>query len=79
MLSFGMALFGRSTYCKQHCDHKYILFGLLSKVKASLMRNNFSKRPSGAPLHTLSELYDGSAGFVKPFTIAEGWLLLDTG
>ena len=32
----------------------------------SLMRNNFPKRPSGAPLHTLSRLYDVPVGFVTP-------------
>ena len=30
------------------------------------MRNYFPKRPSGAPLHTLSKLYDVSVGFVPP-------------
>ena len=51
------------------------------------MRNYFSKRPYGAPLHTLSKLYDVSVGFVPPFfrlcialfAVAEGWLLLDIG
>ena len=43
-----------------------ILFGFLSKLLASLMRNNFPKRPSGAPLHTLSKLYDVPVGFVNP-------------
>ena len=32
----------------------------------SLMRNYFPKRPSGAPLHTLSKLYDVPVGFVTP-------------
>ena len=60
------------------------LFGLLSKLLASLMRNYFPKRPSGAPLHTLSKLYDVPVGFVTPppilrlyiayFAVAEGWL-----
>ena len=45
---------------------KYKLFGLLSKLLASLMRNYFPKRPSGAPLHTLSKLYDVPDGFVLP-------------
>ena len=31
------------------------LFGLLSKLLTSLLRNNFPKRPSGAPHHTLSK------------------------
>ena len=44
----------------------YKLFGLLSKLLASLMRNYFPKRPSGAPLHTLSKLYDVPVGFVPP-------------
>ena len=30
------------------------------------MRNYFAKRPSGAPLHTLSKLYDVPVGFVPP-------------
>ena len=40
--------------------------GLLSKLLASLMRINFPKRPSGAPLHTLSTLYDVPVGFCRP-------------
>ena len=53
------------------------------------MRNYFPKRPSGAPLHTLSKLYDVPVGFVAPppyfeavyayFAVAKGWLLLDIG
>ena len=52
------------------------------------MRNYFPKRPSGAPLHTLSKLYDVPVGFVTPptlrlniayFAVAEGLLLLDIG
>ena len=31
------------------------------------MRNCFPKRPSGAPLHTLSKLYDVPVGFVPPY------------
>ena len=48
-----------------------------------------TSRPSGAPLHTLSKLYDVPVGFVTPppilrlniayFAVAEGWLLLDIG
>ena len=38
----------------------------LSKLLASLMRNYFPKRTSGAPLHTLSKLYDVPVGFVSP-------------
>ena len=38
----------------------------MSKLLASLMRNYFPKRPSGAPLHTLSKLYDVPVGFVPP-------------
>ena len=30
------------------------------------MRNYFPKRPSGAPLHTLSKLYDVPVGFEHP-------------
>ena len=61
----------------------------MSKLLASLMRNYFPKRPSGAPLHTLSKLYDVPVGFEPPpplfwlniayFAVAEGWLLLDIG
>ena len=36
------------------------------KILASLMKNYFPKRPSDAPLHTLSKLYDVSVGFVTP-------------
>ena len=51
------------------------------------MGNYFPKRPSGAPLHTLSKLYDVPVGFDPPilrlkiayFAVAEGWLLLDIG
>ena len=52
------------------------------------MRNYFPKRPPGAPLHTLSKLYDVPVGFVTPpilrmcialLVVAEGWLLLDVG
>ena len=53
------------------------------------MRNYFPKRPSGAPLHSLSKLYDVPVGFEPPpptlrlniayFAVAEGWLLLDIG
>ena len=35
--------------------HKIILFEIVSKLLASLVRNNFPKRLSDAPLHTLSE------------------------
>ena len=38
----------------------------MSKLLASLMRNYFPKRPSGAPLHTLSKLYDVPVGFDPP-------------
>ena len=53
------------------------------------MRNYFPKRPSGAPLHTLTKLFDVPVGFVTPppilklcialFAVAEGWLLLNIG
>ena len=49
----------------------------------------FPKRPSGAPYHTLSKLYDVPVGFEPPppilrlniayLAVAEGWLLLDIG
>ena len=50
---------------------------------ASLMRNNFPKRPSDAPLHSLAKLYNVPIGVVPPppplSVVAEGWLLLDIG
>ena len=39
------------------------------------MRNYFPKRPSGAPLHTLSRLYDVPVGYVPP-PLFWGWILL---
>ena len=59
----------------------------LSKLIASLMRNYFQKRTLGAPLLTLSKLYDVPVGFVHPllsqciaiFAVVEGSLLLDIG
>ena len=51
------------------------MFGLLSKLLASLMRNYFPKRPSGAPLHTLSKLYYVPVSFEPPtYFEAEYWL-----
>ena len=35
-------------------------------VFVKLLRNYFPKRPSEAPLHTLSKLYDVLVGFVNP-------------
>ena len=68
---FGMTLFGPLKnnieyvlICKQNICFLNILFGILSKLKASLMRNNFPKRPSGALLHTLSKSYDVTVGSV---------------
>ena len=61
------------------CNYK--LFGSLSKLLAFLMKNYFLKRPPGAPLLTLSKLYDVPVGFVPPsilrlcialFAVAEG-------
>ena len=40
------------------------------------MRNYFPKRPSGAPLHTLSKLYDVPVGFVSPPPLFWVWILL---
>ena len=37
--------------------------------------NYFPKRPSGAPLHTLSKLYDVTVGFVAPLLIWDSVLL----
>ena len=42
------------------------VFGLLSKLLASLMGNFFPKGHSGASLHTLSKLYDVPVGFIPP-------------
>ena len=36
------------------------------KIISIPMRNYFPKLPSGAPLHTLSKLYDVPVGFVGP-------------
>ena len=72
VINFGNTLFGSIRYvwiCQQKCYLRYILFGLLSKLLAALMRNNFPKRPSGAPLHTLSKLYYIPVGFVTPFLL----------
>ena len=42
------------------------MFGLFSEFLASLMRNYYPKRPSGALLHTLSKLYDVPVEFLPP-------------
>ena len=39
---------------------------VLSKLLASLIRSYFPKRLSGAPLHTLSKLYDIPVVFLAP-------------
>ena len=39
------------------------------------MRNYFPKRPLGAPLHTLSKLYDVPVSFVAPPLISGSVLL----
>ena len=58
-----------------------LLFTFLEPSKMTLI-------PSGAPLHTLSKLYDVPVGFVSSpllrqcisiCTVAKGWLLLDIG
>ena len=43
---------------------KYKLFGRYSKLLASLMRNGFPRRPSGASLQNLLLFYDVPFGFV---------------
>ena len=48
----------------------------MSNLLASLMRNYFPKRPSGAPLHTLSKLYDVPVSFVTPPPLYWGYILL---
>ena len=55
-----------------------------------MMKNNFPERRSGAPLHTLSKLYDVPVDFIGTPHLrrcialyavveGEGWLLLDIG
>ena len=56
----------RSPYRPYLLEENKILFELLSKLLASLTRNNFSKQPLGAPLHTLTKLYDVLVGFATP-------------
>ena len=51
-------------------------WGFLSKLLASMMRNYFPKRASGAPLHTLSKSYDVPVGFVAPSPLNWGNSLL---
>ena len=61
----------------------------LSKLLASLMRNHFPKRPSGAPLHIFFKIIRCSRWFCNPvpnlrlcialFAVAEGLLLTDIG
>ena len=53
-------------YLKEYLFLERQLSVFLSKSLASLMRNYFPKRTLGAPLHTLSKLYDVSVGFVFP-------------
>ena len=62
MYSFGMTLAIRTfkIYVNTNCSV------YLSKLLASLMRNYFPKRPSGALPHTLSKLYYVPVGFVIP-------------
>ena len=49
----------------EKCYLKYILFGLLSTLLSSLMRNTFPKRPLGALLLTLPKFfYDIPVGIV---------------
>ena len=60
-----------------------------SKKSQKFVKNLKPKRPSSAPLHTLSKLYEVPVGFEPPppilrlniayFAVAEGWLLLDIG
>ena len=55
------------TVCGHHPECR-VTFGRggPQKLLASLMRNYFPKWPSGAPLHTLSKLYDVPVGYVTP-------------
>ena len=46
--------------------YEWQLLVFLSTLLASLRRNDFPKRKSDAPLHTLSKLYDVPVGFVFP-------------
>ena len=51
------------------------IFRFFFKKFSTLMRNYFPKRTSGAPLHTLSKLYDVPVGFV-PLPLFWGSVLL---
>ena len=64
------------------------MFGLLSKLLASHVKNYFPKRSLGTLLHTLSKLNDVPVGFVGNrhlrrgvplFVVTKRWLLLDIG
>ena len=48
----------------------------MSKLLASLMRNYFPKRPSGAPLHTLPKIIWCSCWFWTPPPLFWGWIFL---
>ena len=65
--------------------HAIVLFFSIIRIPDEEL---FPKRPSGSPLHTLSNLYDVPVGFAPTpllmlrlalFAAAEGWLLLDIG
>ena len=70
-------------FVNTNCSEYYI------NVLTSLMRNDFPKRPSREPRHTLLILYNNPVGYVTPiplmrlcialFAVAERWLMLDIG
>ena len=48
------------------CNHFGMTTGFFLELLSSLIRNYFPKRTSGAPLYTLSKLYDAPVVFVSP-------------
>ena len=82
-----LALQARTFNYSLKCNYlKWQQLVFLSKLLVSLIRNYYPKRTSGAPLHTLSKLYDVPVGIIPLpllrqcmaiFAVAEGWLLLD--
>ena len=61
---FGTFRYNACEFTSKKCYLKCILFRLLSKLLAFLMKHNFPQRPSGVPFYTLSKFYNVSVGFV---------------
>ena len=61
--------------CQRKCKLIYIIFRLSSKLFASLMINNFPKRPLDTPLYNLLKFDDVTFGFVFPIPFDE-WPVL---